>query len=81
MFQAWKEDSFALQNAGGHGPSRGLGAPCALNPILPQNCGVPGHLEFGKGGVRIGPSAVVLTLQVAGLPPTCRAAISLCDLF
>ena len=30
MFQARKEDSFELRIAGGHGPSRGLGAPCAL---------------------------------------------------
>ena len=38
MFQARKEDSFELQNTGGHGPSRGLGTPCALNPMLSQNC-------------------------------------------
>jgi hypothetical protein len=30
MFQARKEDSFRLPITGGHGPSRGLDAPCAL---------------------------------------------------
>jgi hypothetical protein len=30
MFQARKEDSFELRIAGGHGPSRGLDAPCTL---------------------------------------------------
>jgi hypothetical protein len=30
MFQARKEDSLESQSAGGHGPSRGLDAPCAL---------------------------------------------------
>src|SRR5579862_2671751 len=30
MFQARKEDSLRKRIAGGHGPFRGLGAPCAL---------------------------------------------------